>query len=339
LALAAGGRKANLHGMTPVCTLVVRTPADLIAVTPFLLGFHPADSLVVIGLAGRSIDFIGRHDLPPPGDHSIETAAPLIARQGVREVALIGYGAPGPARSAIDDFDAALGRVGVRVREALRVTGGRWFNVHCDDRDCCALDGHPVPSPHNPIAAAAVFQGHVALPNRQALVKQVAPVEGEERRKMAAATAALNLRLGEGVSRTLVGRAGRAAVRQAERKHAAGQSLTYDETALLGALLVGRTTFDYALHRISGEPWRVQQWTEVTRRVEAPFVPGPAALLGYAAWRAGLGPLARVAVDRALRQDPYHRFAGILDGLLAAGVGPGAVESFVPPVGGERRAS
>ena len=153
---------------------------------------------------------------------------------------------------------------------------------------------------------------------------------------MAMATAALNLKLGEGLPRTLMGRAGRNAVLQAERRYAAGKSLTYDETAWLGALLIGRTAFDFALHRISDEPWHLRLWTETTRRVEVPFVPGPAALLSYAAWRVGLGPLARVAVDRALRHDPHHRFATVLDRLLAAGISHDAVQNFGPPAGAVR---
>ena len=36
------------------------------------------------------------------------------------------------------------------------------------------------------------------------------------------------------------------------------------------------------------------------RRVEPAYVPAPACLLAFAAWRAGQGALARVAVDRAL---------------------------------------
>jgi hypothetical protein len=322
--------------MNPECTIVVRSPADLIAVTPYLLGFHPADSLVVIGTVGRAVSFVGRHDLPPPGDDDTGPIAQMVARQKAQTVSLLGFGPPEPVNRTIGALVAALNRVGVRVRDQLRITAGRWWSFDCADPGCCPPEGLPVPSPHNPIAAAAVFQGQVALPNRQKLVEQVAAVEGEERRQMAAATAALNLKLGEGLPRTLMGRAGRKAVLHAERQHAAGRSLTYDETAWLGALLIGRTAFDFAVNRISDEPWHLRLWTETTRRVEVPFVPGPAALLGYAAWRVGLGPLARVAVDRALRHDPYHRFATILDRLLAAGISHEAVENFGPPAGSVR---
>ncbi|MCO8275305.1 DUF4192 domain-containing protein [Actinoplanes sp. TRM 88003] len=323
--------------MNPECTIVVRSPADLIAVTPYLLGFHPADSLVVIGTQGRAVTFVGRHDLPPPGVDDSDAIATMVARQAAQSVSLLGFGPADPVNRLVSSLATALTRVGVQLRDQLRITAGRWWTLDCADPACCPPEGRPVPSPHSPIAATAVFQGQVALPNRQQLVSQVGPVEGDERRRMAAATAALNFRFGDGLPRTMMGRAGRNAVISAEKRHASGRSLTYDETALLGALLVGRTAFDFALNRIGDEPWQLRLWTETTRRVEVPYVPGPAALLGYAAWRVGLGPLARVALDRALNHDPYHHFAMILDRLLAAGISHEAVQDFEPPAGSMRR--
>ncbi|WP_250000494.1 DUF4192 domain-containing protein [Actinoplanes sp. M2I2] len=322
--------------MNPECSIVVRTPADLIAVTPYLLGFHPADSIVVIGMAGRRVSFAGRHDLPPPGSDGVDWLAPLVSRQPVETIALLGFGPPDPVDRTIDTLGAALARGGLAVRDRLRITDGRWWCLDRPEPDCCPPDGHPVPSPHNPVAAAAIYQGQVALPDRAALAARVASVEGDDRRRMAAATAEVSIRLGRFFApgrspEALLERAGHSAVRLGERTYAAGRSLTFDQTAVLGALVADESVFDYALNRISDEPWRVTQWTEVTRRVEAPFVPGPAALLGYSAWRAGLGSLARVAVDRALRHDPRHRFAWILDRLLAAGISHEAVEDFTPP--------
>ncbi|WP_250031811.1 DUF4192 domain-containing protein [Paractinoplanes maris] len=336
MALAQGARRATLPGMNPECTIVVRTAADLIAVTPYLLGFHPTDSIVVIGTVGRRVSFAGRHDLPPPGSDGAGWMAPLVARQGAQAIAVLGFGPPDPVDRTLDTLGTALARSGLQIRDRLRITGGRWWSRDCAEHGCCPPEGHPVPSPSSPVAAAAVFQGQVALPDRRTLVAQVASVDGEDRRRMAAATADLGIRFGRvfrsgGDPGVLLDEAGRSAVRAGERRHAAGRSLTFPETAWLGALLAGRPVFDYAVDRISGEPWRITQWAEMTRRVETPFVPGPAALLGYAAWRAGLGPLARVAVDRALRLDPGHQFARVLDGLLAAGIGHEAVEDFVSP--------
>jgi hypothetical protein len=62
--------------------------------------------------------------------------------------------------------------------------------------------------------------------------------------------------------------------------------------------------------------------------VEPAYVPAPASLLSFAAWRSGLGSLARVAVERALAQDAEYRMALMLDEILAFGVSPAMVDGW-----------
>ena len=331
--------------MTPDCSITVRSPADLLSVTPYLLGFHPADSVVVVGLAGRFVTFAARHDLPRPDDGDLRWMAPIVAAQELHQAALIGYGPPGRVTRTLDALSAALGEAGVPVLEALRVTGGRWWSYRCAQPRCCPPEGRPCPPRDGPIAANAVYRGQVALPSRQALVDQVAAVTGESRAEMAAATERARARLAglpaDQPDGRAVRRAGRAAVRDAERRHRAGRPSTADEIAWLGVLLADTVVLDDALDRSDGQDWRIGLWTDALRRVEPEFVAGPGCLLAYTAWRAGRGALARVAVDRALLADPGHRTATLLDALLAAGIGPDAVTALVPPVaaGARRRAA
>ncbi|GAB1688458.1 DUF4192 family protein [Krasilnikovia sp. M28-CT-15] len=51
-------------------------------------------------------------------------------------------------------------------------------------------------------------------------------------------------------------------------------------------------------------------------------------LAAFAAWRAGLGALARVAVDRALVQDPRYPMARLLEDVLGYAVDPAAVTGW-----------
>jgi hypothetical protein len=223
----------------------------------------------------------------------------------------------------------------------LRVTEGRWWSYLCDEPRCCPPEGRPCHPPDNAIAAQAVYQGQVALPDRQALVAQVAAVTGAARAAMVAATARAQARktdltgddLRDRRSGRLLHRAGRAAVQEAERRHRAGRPLTDDQVAWLGVLLVDGVVHDYALDRSDHQEWRIRLWTDVLRRVEPAYVAAPACLLGFAAWRAGHGALARVAVDRALTEAPGHRMAGMLDHLLCSGIGPQAVIALTPPLG------
>jgi len=124
-------------------------------------------------------------------------------------------------------------------------------------------------------------------------------------------------------------RAGREAVREAERAARAGRQLSPDEIAWLGVMLAKSVVLDYALDRSGPDEWRMRLWNEGVRKVQPGHAPAPACLLAYAAWQAGDGSLARVAVDRALMEEPEHRIAGILDRLLAAGIRSESVVAFM----------
>ncbi|XVV12733.1 DUF4192 domain-containing protein [Actinoplanes sp. CA-131856] len=319
--------------MTPECSITVRHPAELITVTSYVIGFHPTDSVVVIGVRDGVVGFAARHDLPPPGDDI--DAEPLVAvavAQPSHYFAIIGYGPPTRVTEAVTRTLAALERAGLIVFDALRVTEGRWWSYVCTAWCCNPPDGNPCLPAHHPVAATAVFRGMVALPDRKALVASVAPVEGEARASMVVATARARVRMAELRAEGRPARqAGREAVRAAEARYRARGELTDDEAAWLGVLLADAWVAGYALDRFGPEPWRLDLWNGLVRRVEPAFVAGPAALLAYVAWRSGNGSLARVALDRGLREDPGHRMLGVLDGLLAAGIGPDAVEDLAPP--------
>jgi hypothetical protein len=66
----------------------------------------------------------------------------------------------------------------------------------------------------------------------------------------------------------------------------------------------------------------VRLWTDVVRRAPDTLVAAPAALLGWAAWQAGDGALAWVAVDRCTRAAPDYRMAGQLAVILQGAVPP-----------------
>lgn len=318
MALAGMVPAATLPRMKPDCRITVRNTSDLIAVTPYLLGFHPSDSIVVIGTVGPAVCFAARHDLPAPGADGAEAIAALVAAQEPESVSVLGFGPPARVDHTVRALVQNLQTHGVRVLQRVRITGGRWWSYDCANPGCCPPEGNPVPSPHSEIAASAVLQGQVALPNRQALVAQIAAVDGPQRDEMRQLTAQVCVRAP--VSSDARRRAGRRLVRVAEERYASGRTLTLRETAELGILLADPWVFSHAVERTRDEAWRIGLWTEVTRRVEPAWTAPAAALLSYSAWRAGLGSLARVAIDRALLHDPGHRFSGALDRLLAAGI-------------------
>src|SRR4051812_6763523 len=84
--------------MTTESVIKVTTPAELIAAMPYLIGFHPAQSVAVVALRGRRIIFAARYDLPDPGRPGEQVrgeaaeVAKVVASQGVTAATVIGYG-------------------------------------------------------------------------------------------------------------------------------------------------------------------------------------------------------------------------------------------------------
>jgi hypothetical protein len=314
-----------------ISTLSLRNPAELVSAVPYLLGFHPEDSLVVVAFRGRRVLLAMRHDRPPPEERAamLGHVAGIVARQGATGVTLVAYGSADRMDALVMLAADAMRETDVRVLDLIRVYDGRYGSYLCREPGCCPS---PLPPPDSPVAAAATYAGQVALPDRAAVLGQVAPVDGPERERMVAATERAQERITRqpGDVRAFVRRAGRRAVREAERRYRAGAVLSDDEVAWLGATLVETTVRDYAWARIGTEPWQLTLWIDVLRRVEPGYVPAAAGLTAWAAWRAGAGTLAWAAVERGQAHDPEYRMTGQIEQLLRIGVSPAEFDDMAP---------
>lgn len=514
-------------------TLKVSSPAELISAVPFLIGFHPADSLIVVAMRGPRVTFAVRIDLPEHGTPEEQARAAVlhlatvVLEQQAEAVTIIGYGEASRVTPAVLRVSQAFRKEGLTIVDELRVAGGRFWSYLCSDLSCCPAEGQPCEPSNSVVAAEATFAGAVALPSREALAAQLAPVTGDDRDAMEVATIRAILRLaalaserppppdatkdeapgkegspgegaalgeerspGEGAgpgeerspdagtafggegspggraalgeeksrgdgetssgrvssdgetpddSETLsdadVGReprsshgsvgespaaggdqashgakpdtphslgqladqaqsdprrfhdlkatakagsgssespelrlggvlwaklgiaapvpeeskpagesaelvsdedyffalvrsAGRLAVREAERCYSAGGRLTDDDAAWLGVLLMNMPVRDYAWTRTRTREWELAFWSDLMRRVESRYLPAPAALLAFVAWRMGLGPLASVALERALEQKPDYSLATLLHNAIIAGVPPSVLDGW-----------
>ncbi|MGP4023767.1 DUF4192 domain-containing protein [Actinomadura sp. 3N407] len=303
--------------MTP---LVIRSAQDAIAAVPYLLGFHPSRSLVVIGFEGRAHGTCAvRLDLP--SCDAAGRVAALLAGNGFARSLVLGYGPPDEVGESAAAMQAALSSAGVPAAEAIRVADGRWWSLTCDD-DCCPPEGTPYDVSASVLAAQATYAGHVALADRSELVRSVQPLDGPARTAMREATA------------------------RAEKRHTAGDlafvltlltrtgtAPTDDEVARLGIVLTDLRIRDEAWIRIDEDAPAadIAFWRDVLRRVEEPYVPAPASLLAFAAYSAGDGGLANVALERALDADPAYSMAVLLREVINAGIPPSKVRLHMTP--------
>ena len=323
----------------------VSNPAELLALVPYLIGFEPASSLVVLALAGSKIVVTARMDLPtgpatvPQLREALDTLAATMAADGATDALLVGYGNAAQVTPAIQTATAALHAVALPVREALRVADGRFYSLTCPNPCCCPPDGTPFDPATSIAAASATAAGLVALPGRDALAASLDPVTGPARAAMEAATIAAAESLialyeaaAPGVDEpdtspnTALGRdllhTGRRCLEQARQQYQAGRQLGDHEAALLTLLLELPSVRDVAARATTGAPWQLQMWADLTRRAQPDLSAAPATLLALAALQAGNGPLADIAVARALNADPGYVLAHLLAQAVAAGIDP-----------------
>jgi hypothetical protein len=328
--------------------ITVRSCADLIASVPYLLGFHPSDSIVVIAIAGDRVRFVVRGDLP--GAISPTQAArrlvALMLRDSIHAIALIGYGPSTAVTPVAEALCEALRATDITTVDMLRVDKGRYWSYVCSNPSCCPPEGTPFDLTTTCVGAAAVYAGRVALPGREAVAALVSPVTGEARAAMTEATARADARLtafvdaararadtGSARLRSMgphtaaavhanarvakaLRAAGEDAVDEAVARYRTGRTLTDDEVAWLSVLLVHLPVRDHAWEHTTNDDWHIDLWSDVVRRVDPPLAAAPASLLAFAAWRAGLGALATIAVERALAVDPDYALARMIDEIL-----------------------
>jgi len=311
----------------------LRSPIDLAAAIPYLFGFHPVDSVVVLGLRAATVVFQARVDLPEPGDvvpHARRLAT-IVARQRVTRALVTGYGTEEAVAASLRTIRTELLRRRIDVPEVLRIADGRYFSYTCREPSCCDPAGTPFDPTVTAVAATATVAGLTAAGSREEIRDRIEPVRGAA---AVAATRAAALRAdmrlcallaspdGRPDREVLVG-AGTAAVDAAILSWSSGGGLDDDQVAWLGLLLVNTAVRDHAWERAGRDhALHADLWTEVVRRVEPDLAAAPATLLAYAAWRDGGGAMVSMALERALRADPAYPMAHYLLTAVEQGMSP-----------------
>jgi hypothetical protein len=294
-----------------VTTLTARSPEDVLAAVPVVLGFEPRDSVVMLTFGGVET-FHARVDLPPPAE--VEDAVDLLLdparRHRVARVVFVVYADDGPAaRTVVRRLRRAFPRAGIDVVEVLRAHAGRWF---APGRSGVPLHGVPYDVSDHAFRAQAVVEGIVVHRSRAELEALLRPLpDAVDRVAWALRRAApsppgeitdlVDARLEAGrfsdveLARVLLG------LGEAGGRDAAWATINRD------------TALDH-----------VRLWTEAVQRSPDELVAGPAAVLGLAAWLAGHGALAWCAVDRCLAADPDNSLAALVADVLTRAVPPSA---------------
>jgi uncharacterized protein DUF4192 len=327
----------------------LRSPIDIVEAVPYLVGFQPENSLVVVSLRGERlrVGLTARVDLPPV--ESAESCAREFVgylRRDNADRALVVFYPPsgGPAypsvRPITDALTRQLTRSRIGVAEILCVSDGRWWSLHCTDDDCCPPDGTPVSQGSTSITAAAMaVAGQVVLSSRAELEQTIAPVGGVVAAAMAPALRRADLQLADRVATGQLG------------------DLTGETLGLFGAIVNRRVAtepgigaeplgIDDAARLIVGLgdvhardeviTWFDGTWGEATRDVLTELVrralpPWDVPALTVFAWISylqGNGAVAGIALERALTAEPDYYLAQLLGQALSGALNPDVFRSL-----------
>lgn len=309
----------------PTPDITLKSPADLLSAVPYLLGYVPSDSFVLVGLAQRRIAITACTDLPSPSSpvESLALTAQMLRRNKLEAAIIIGYGRREQVTRCIDYVTAMLHRIDVELVEAMRVTQGRYWSYTCQELDCCPAEGTRLNSHDSAVDAAMTAGGLQAMSSREEVIGQLSPVDEITKKTVASATSKVIDFLNDTqsvVSSQVLLRNETLAILD---KLADGSELPDAEsTVRLAASLSDPKTRGDALVSVDqrGTSQAVRLWLWVTRHVTAPFRAEPAALLAYAAWRGGNSVLAAEAVRVSLVAEPGNKLAILVEQLLDAAI-------------------
>lgn len=319
--------------------LTAETPGDLLAVMPYLLGYHPTESIVLVLLEGRTVDLCARMDLDPGGVPAATVAAVTADRlAGIvhahesNSVVLVGYSAD-RARAAMF-LDAALDRLAeVAVLDALHADGWRWWSRLCDD----AWSGAGIVySPDSSrIAAEAVYAGMTAASSRHELVQRVSGPPAGDTDALGVVAAAMADEVFAS-SRLLRQRWIKSLVSDFVRRRRAGESpqLADSDRLRLACLAADVLVRDgaWAMMRRATAPAHVELWQQVVERTVAPFEAAPLCLLGMAAWISGQGTMQVCCIDRVQTVDPDYSMGDLLAEINRRAMPPQLWDDMQPSI-------
>lgn len=304
----------------------VRSPGDTLALVPYLLGFTPHESLVVVSLTagGKRFGPTFRLDLPPEEDYRellADRVEQIVVGHGFSPVVVAVFSAQ---PEVADPFvRAVLDRLAarrVRVVDAFRGDGRSWWSYVCDDPWCCPPEGSPYDADASPAAVDAVLAGMAKAPDREALRAQFAPGEPGARaavqREVTALSAADVAPLTPDEVATLVPRV------------LAGAELGPQEQAhlLLSLRLIPQRDQVWGSITRDNAGRHLETWRGLMRLAPDGLLAPVGSLAAFAAWLGGTGVLAAHAVDRVLDVAPDYPMAVLIrqaiDGALDPRVWP-----------------
>ena len=281
--------------------LRIREPGDILGLIPYLLGFHPAESLVAAFVRQRRVVVTARVDLAATADlEALIDQFELVADQvDTRAIVLVGYSADESVR---DVMRGLADVIPFDLVDVLAVSGDRWWSVCCDG-DCCPAEGQAYDIEAHPLAVEAVMAGISATGTRDDIMALTAGPPAAERDRLTAAAEECAGKVDQ-----LSRRRRRRRMRQLVDRVLSADGPTDAEAVEIAVLVrdIGVRDEVWAMMTRQDAEAYVALWRRVVAISVWPYEPAPLAMLGWAGWLDGNGALLNCCIDRLEQVAPDY---------------------------------
>jgi hypothetical protein len=308
----------------------LNNPGALIAGIPAVLGFVPEKSLVLITIDRGEMGCVMRVDLSDDLDESLIHLAEVAASARPDSAIAVFVDDKGAAcrlcndeyRLLAADLTEELERYDIKLLAAHVVdevtAGGKWHSA-----DGCGRGGVIEDPSSSPLAMAAVLDGRRLYHRRAELLAVIEP-DPVRNADVGAVIDSMDHGSIQCERSDLEAGADVEAAMAAAALLAIGNEITDAEMARLAFALNDLRVRDtlYALAVGDRADQAEQLWSVLSRCLPEQWRVEALVLLAFSAYARGDGPLAGVSLEAALRCDPTHRMANMLDEALQSGMRP-----------------
>ena len=307
----------------------VKTPHDLLAAVPFLIGYHPTDSLVLISVKSDSLEMAMRIDFPKnPPEGSYQLLASHLKRDNSEGALIVAYE---PADSlagpeVLHNVADAVASLDIPIRELMLVRNNHWRSLLCNDDKCCPPEGNQIEEFVNSrIAAEQVASGKV-LPfsDSEGLTHSISATILAKDINWNAQVVGFRVDPDANNLNELQRDGAESILLLADFYSQNGFCKDYDLMARVLGRLSDIQVRDFALgchtDQTINSYWAM--WRDLLRIAPPKFVAPVASVFASIAYENGEGALAHRALDRAIEDDPEYSLARLLRRVFSSGWPP-----------------
>ncbi len=313
-------------------------PANLLATVPYLLGFNPEKSLVIVAVKGQHDQVVVSMTLNLPEKIEdldatfMNNLKETLKRSGADGLVAIFYIETNPqGLKSISELLMAEISSEFHVRDILWVCNHKWASYLCSDESCCPKEGRTLEIKKPSIAQTELVLAGRSVANKKSdltnfleittVNQDLIPLISQFARQKAKSEHNQTLEKWESTQFKFL--TAPKAFKELDSKLYARLLLGLTDIPVRDALLAHHIE----LAQINEDPNQylfqiAQNWAQVAKVAPETFRPPICTCIAVFMWQAGEGILARSAVDFALAQDPQFHLAKLINNALDSGMPP-----------------